>query len=245
MNQVNDLSVSREFDMLCASQRGVLVRYALKNLARERDSAEDLAQDTLFRALAAWSRFEGPRTEANTLGWMIQIMKNHYITEWRKRMRHMRLGDERYEDVVCGAHGRTEDADPREAHGVELGDEVRAAIGDLPAQYREVLVRVDVNGEQYKDAAAALGLPMGTVMSRLHRARRLVGAVLADYAAERGICRRRPPSRSERRAVELADRLEASQAEQAQADSVDRVVAGDDDGELLGREPGAHALASW
>jgi RNA polymerase sigma-70 factor (ECF subfamily) len=75
----------------------------------------------------------------------------------------------------------------RSWHQSELSDEVAAALEQLPPHYRRVVDLVDLGGLPYRDAADRLGIPVGTVMSRLHRARRLLRRQLRDYARDRGI----------------------------------------------------------
>ena len=75
---------------------------------------------------------------------------------------------------------------PRAVPGEALGDEVTAALATLPQEFREVLIIVDLGGQSYKDAAAQIGCPIGTVMSRLHRARRQMKRELSEYAVAEG-----------------------------------------------------------
>ena len=133
-------------------------------LCGSREDAEDLVQETYARVLAR------PRflRSDDDLGYLLRTLRNTFLNQKRTESRRLRtapLPDEL--DVV---------ADPRPtdpAAAVEAG-EVYAAIADLPADYRDVLVAVDVTGLSYKEAARALRVPEGTVMSRLYRARQQV-----------------------------------------------------------------------
>jgi RNA polymerase sigma-70 factor (ECF subfamily) len=133
-------------------------------LCGSREDAEDLVQETYARVLAR------PRflRSDDDLGYLLRTLRNTFLNQKRTESRRLRtapLPDEL--DVV---------ADPRAtdpAAAVEAG-EVYAAIADLPADYRDVLVAVDVTGLSYKEAARALRIPEGTVMSRLYRARQQV-----------------------------------------------------------------------
>jgi RNA polymerase sigma-70 factor (ECF subfamily) len=133
-------------------------------LCGSREDAEDLVQETYARVLAR-PRFL--RSE-DDLGYLLRTLRNTFLNQKRTESRRLRtapLPDEL--DVV---------ADPRATDPVaafEAG-EVYAAIADLPADYRDVLVAVDVAGLSYKEAARALRIPEGTVMSRLYRARQQV-----------------------------------------------------------------------
>ncbi len=133
-------------------------------LCGSREDAEDLVQETYARVLAR------PRflRSDDDLGYLLRTLRNTFLNQKRTESRRLRtapLPDEL--DVV---------ADPRAtdpAAAVEAG-EVYAAIADLPADSRDVLVAVDVTGLSYKEAARALRIPEGTVMSRLYRARQQV-----------------------------------------------------------------------
>src|SRR5215470_453354 len=133
-------------------------------LCGSREDAEDLVQETYARVLAK-PRFL--RSE-DDLGYLLRTLRNTFLNQKRMESRRLRtapLPDEL--DVI---------ADPRAsdpAAAVEAG-EVYAAVAALPADYRDVLVAVDVTGLSYTEAARALRIPEGTVMSRLYRARQQV-----------------------------------------------------------------------
>jgi RNA polymerase sigma-70 factor (ECF subfamily) len=133
-------------------------------LAGSREDAEDLVQETYARVLAK-PRFL--RSE-DDLGYLLRTLRNTFLNQKRTQSRRLRtapLPDEL--EVVADPHA----VDPAEA--VETG-EVYAAVAALPADYRDVLVAVDVTGLSYKETARALRIPEGTVMSRLYRARQQV-----------------------------------------------------------------------
>ena len=133
-------------------------------LCGSREDAEDLVQETYARVLAK-PRFL--RSE-DDLGYLLRTLRNTFLNQKRTESRRLRtapLPDEL--DVFTDPHA----TDPVAA--VEAG-EVYAAVAALPADYRDVLVAVDVTGLSYKEAARALRIPEGTVMSRLYRARQQV-----------------------------------------------------------------------
>ena len=133
-------------------------------LCGSREDAEDLVQETYARVLAK-PRFL--RSE-DDLGYLLRTLRNTFLNQKRTQSRRLRavpLPDEL--DVVADPHA------PDPASAVETG-EVYAAVAALPADYRDVLVAVDVTGLSYKEAAKALRIPEGTVMSRLYRARQQV-----------------------------------------------------------------------
>jgi RNA polymerase sigma-70 factor, ECF subfamily len=137
--------------------------------------AEDLVQDTLLRAFRAIDRFDGRHPRA----WLITIMRNAQIN--RVRRRRPDLLDE------PGQHGEGPGALAEPARGPEdqlvdrqLDAAVELAYRDLPDEFREVIDLVDLAGTSYAEAALALDIPKGTVMSRLHRGRKRLRAALAD-----------------------------------------------------------------
>ena len=160
---------------------GVLYRVAL-SITRSPADAEDLVQDTLLRAYRGIGSFDGRHPRA----WLLTILRNAQVN--RVRRRRPDLMDD--PDEVTGRAATTEDesAQPEEAFMAGVLDEhLRAALDELPIKFRQVVDLVDVNELSYQEAADALGVPMGTVMSRLSRARRR----LRDHLARDGILPRR------------------------------------------------------
>ena len=133
-------------------------------LCGSREDAEDLVQETYARVLAR------PRLLRNDddLGYLLRALRNTFFN--RKRTERRRLHpDPLPEELDLVADART-----REPHGAVEAGELYAAIAALPDDFRDVLVAVDVAGLSYGEAARALRIPDGTVMSRLYRARRQV-----------------------------------------------------------------------
>jgi RNA polymerase sigma-70 factor (ECF subfamily) len=172
-----------EFATACLPHQPEMYGVALR-LTRSPDDAKDLVQETLMRAMCAWSRFE---PGSNVRAWLLRILTNAFINGYRKRRRHARFANERPGDALAALYGEPKDQVPdpiEEKVASELGDEVAAALGTLAPDYREVVERADLKGERYRDIADALDVPIGTVMSRLFRARRQLEAQLEAYAAE-------------------------------------------------------------
>lgn len=162
-----------------------LYRGALR-LTRDPDQAQDLVQDTYARALRYQASFK-PGT--NLRAWLFAIMRNLFWDRFKGGQgREVSLDQESDDDF--GLYERLQDdsahPDLDVLNEIAAG-EVVAAVDELPPAYREVVMLVDVEGFAYKDAAEILGVPIGTVMSRLHRARRLLQRRLYDYAVESGI----------------------------------------------------------
>jgi len=177
-----------EFSDACMPHQGEMYAVALR-LTRNPDDARDLVQETLLRAMVAWARFE---PGSNVRAWLLRILTNSFINGYRKRRRHARFATERPGDALSALYGEARDSQPDPTRAMleaELGDEVQEALGGLAPDYREVVERADLRGERYRDIADALRVPIGTVMSRLFRARRQLEGQLVDYAAEQGIKR--------------------------------------------------------
>jgi RNA polymerase sigma-70 factor (ECF subfamily) len=130
-------------------------------LCGSREEAEDLVQETYARVLAR------PRflRHDDDLGYLLRTLRNTFLTQRRNESRRLRPGPLPDElDLVA-------DPQARDPHAALEAAELYAAIASLPTDYRDVLVAVDVSGLSYKEAARALDVPQGTVMSRLYRAR--------------------------------------------------------------------------
>jgi RNA polymerase sigma-70 factor (ECF subfamily) len=172
----------RAFEASCLPHQAELFGVAMR-ICRDPDTAKDLVQETLLRAMCAWDSFQ---TGSNLRAWLFRILTNAFINGYRKRRRHQRFASERPGDALAALYGRDQDCTDEldaELLGDELCDEVRAALGRLGPEYRDVVERADLRGEKYKDIADALDVPIGTVMSRLFRARRVLEVELAGFAA--------------------------------------------------------------
>jgi RNA polymerase sigma-70 factor (ECF subfamily) len=172
----------RSFELACLPHQAELFGVAMR-ICRDPDTAKDLVQETLLRAMCAWDSFQ---TGSNLRAWLFRILTNAFINGYRKRRRHQRFATERPGDALAALYGRDQDCtDDLEAglFGEELCDEVKTALGRLGPEYRDVVERADLRGEKYKDIADALDVPIGTVMSRLFRARRVLEGELAAFAA--------------------------------------------------------------
>ncbi len=172
-----------DFATACLPHKSDVYGVALR-MTRSHDDALDLVQETLMRAMLAWERFE---PGSNVRAWLLRIVTNTFINGYRKRRRHQRFATECPGDARRALYGTPDDTTGDLAEAIvedELGDEVSGAMQRLSADYREVVERADLRGEKYKDIADALHVPIGTVMSRLFRARRQLEGELAGYADE-------------------------------------------------------------
>jgi len=169
------------FEVACLPHQAELFGVAMR-ICRDPDTAKDLVQETLLRAMVAWESFQ---PGSNLRAWLFRILTNAFINGYRKRRRHQRFATERPGDALCALYGRDQDHTDHlddELFGEELCDEVKQALDRLGPEYRDVVERADLRGEKYKDIADALHVPIGTVMSRLFRARRVLEGELAGFA---------------------------------------------------------------
>ena len=151
----------------------VLGRAAMTIAARPAD-VEDLVQDTLLRAYRSIDRFDGAHPRA----WLLTIMRNAQVN--RNRRRRPALLEEPDTSLERLASEADDDADPEASVMAEhFDDAVDRALRGLPERLRRVVELVDVDALTYREAAELLGIPEGTVMSRLHRARMRIRARLA------------------------------------------------------------------
>lgn len=164
-----------------------------RRLTRNDQAAEDLVQDTLERAYTHYDRFQ-PGT--NMRAWLFRILSNLAISQYRRRssapaIESLDDGEEfsLYDQLVEGGDTGSD----VEARVLDLlGEEsIRAAIEALPIEFRMVVLLADVEGFAYKEIADILGIPRGTVMSRLFRGRRLLQRSLWDQAQAAGISKAR------------------------------------------------------
>jgi RNA polymerase sigma-70 factor (ECF subfamily) len=144
--------------------------------------AEDLVQETMAKAYARFHTFTGG---TNMRAWLFRIMTNTWITSYRASQR--RPDEVLTADVTAGGLDVTRSPSAELAALEAMGDDqVRNALQALPEGQRLVVYYADVEGFRYKEIATILDMPVGTVMSRLHRGRRNLRALLMDVAAERG-----------------------------------------------------------
>jgi len=148
--------------------------------------AQDLVQETLLKAY----RFINSYQEGtNAKAWLFRILKNAFINEYRKRARQPDPID--YEEVVH--YQDREDASysgyvdlRQEIFQGLMGDEVTIALNNLPVDFRTVVLLCDIEGFTYEEIASIMDIPIGTVRSRLHRARNMLKEELKTYAANQG-----------------------------------------------------------
>jgi RNA polymerase sigma-70 factor, ECF subfamily len=181
--------VSRgEFERACVEYLDDLYGAALR-LTRDSSSAEELVQDTFVRALRFADSFEWG---TNLKAWLFRILTNIFINGYRHRGHERRYLEravsEPLYDEVLDRQAREYASDP-EAHAFTrfFREDLERALEELPEDFRIVVVLADLQGFAYREIAEMIGCPIGTVMSRLHRGRRLLQRSLVDYALDAGI----------------------------------------------------------
>jgi RNA polymerase sigma-70 factor (ECF subfamily) len=174
---------------------------AALRMTRNPADAGDLVQETYVKAYAAFKSFE---QGTNLKAWLYRILTNTFINSYRKNQREPYQGAiDDLEDWQLGSaesltQGRTTRSAEAEAIDHLPDSDVKQALQSIPEDFRLAVYLADVEGFSYQEIADIMKTPVGTVMSRLHRGRRLLRDLLADYARERGITVPAPATRSKR-----------------------------------------------
>lgn len=164
---------------------------AALRMTRNRADAEDLVQDAYLRAYRSFHTFQ---EGTNLRAWLYRILTNAYINKYRAKQRRPQeseLGE--IEDLYLyrrlGSMETAAASMSAEEQFLDLftDDEVKQALEDLPENFRLPVLLADVEGFPYKEIAEILDIPIGTVMSRLHRGRKQMHRALYEYAMQRGI----------------------------------------------------------
>jgi RNA polymerase sigma-70 factor (ECF subfamily) len=155
-----------------------------RRLTGSREEAEDLVQDTYARAFRAWKQYQ-PGT--NLRAWLLRILTNLNIDRGRRQqrapqMQALEANDYYLYDRLADDGDGVPDTD-RVVERLSQ-DDIVTALAEVPHDFRDVIVLVDIGDFSYADAAQILDIPVGTVMSRLHRGRRILKGALAETALE-------------------------------------------------------------
>jgi RNA polymerase sigma-70 factor (ECF subfamily) len=172
---------------------------AALRMTRNPADAGDLVQETYVKAYAAFASFT---QGTNLKAWLYRILTNTFINSYRKNQRGPYQGtiDDLEDWQLGGAESLTQGRSTRSAEAEAIDhlpdSDVKAALQSIPEDFRLAVYLADVEGFSYQEIADIMKTPTGTVMSRLHRGRRLLRDLLADYARERGISVPAPTTRS-------------------------------------------------
>lgn len=179
------MALSRdEFSSLVLPQLDSLYRIALR-LARKPADAEDLVQETYYRALRSWQTYR-PETGA-IRPWLVRILRNTFLTRATREGKQPKATPDEHLDS-SPATPALPPASP-ERFAQYMDEELVKAMDGLPDDYRTVLILWALEDFSYQEIADALEIPIGTVMSRLHRARAKLSETLREYAKREGILR--------------------------------------------------------
>ncbi len=155
------------------------------HLTYDEAQAEDLVQETFMKA---WRFIDSYQRGTNAKAWLFKILKNAFINDYRKKAKRPHSVD--YEDFL--AYHDSEDSSYKdldtnnEVFQGMMGDEVTKALNDLPVNFKTVILLCDIEGFTYEEMSAIIGIRIGTIRSRLHRARNMLKDALQGYAANLG-----------------------------------------------------------
>jgi RNA polymerase sigma-70 factor (ECF subfamily) len=164
-------------------------------LTRNGGDAEDLVQDALLRAYRFWGSFQ---EGSNCKAWLFKILTNTFINSYKRRKRtkeilNAAVAEQASTDgVLIHAQALNQRTPAEVIIEQSLSEDVEKALAAIPADFRVAVVLCDVEGFSYKEIAEILECPVGTVMSRLHRGRRLLHKELHEYAKSQGLLRDAP-----------------------------------------------------
>ena len=160
-------------------------------MTRNRSDAEDLVQETFLKG---WRAFDSYQQGTNLRAWLFRIMTNTFINKYNSQQRRPQETElDEVEELFLfrrmGAFDQSKMSQSAEDQMLELftDEEVKNAIESLPETFRIPVLLSDVEGFSYKEIAEMLEVPIGTVMSRLHRGRKAMQKMLYEYAKERGL----------------------------------------------------------
>jgi len=196
---MTDRMLARRTDKRTEFEREALVHLdalygAAYRLTRNPRDAEDLVQDAVLRAYRFWDSFE---KDSNCKAWLLRILTNTFINEYQRKKRSREVLDAAAaeQDATDGVLVHAGAQLQRDAEQVlverSVSDDVQRALEALPDDFRTAVVLCDIEGLSYKEIAEIMECPVGTVMSRLFRGRRLLQGSLREFAVAAGYVRDR------------------------------------------------------
>lgn len=181
----DEQKLNQEFERQAVPHMDALYNYAVK-MTGDSDDASDLIQETYLKAFRFWDKFE---QGTNCKAWLFRIMKNTFINSYRKNKKEPDKVD--YEEIE-NFYENIKPSSTDSAHLEKdiydnlLDDELSSAISSLPEDFRTVIILCDIEGYTYDEIADFVDVPVGTVRSRLHRARKMLFTKLHKYASDKG-----------------------------------------------------------
>jgi RNA polymerase sigma-70 factor (ECF subfamily) len=180
-----EVEKQNEFQNVVMPHKNDLYNYALA-IARNSDDAQDLVQETYFKAYKNYHQFEGG---TNSKAWMFMILKNTFINNYRKLKREPSKVDyDEIEDIyenIKSEQSKDNNLD-LDFYNNLFDDDFSSALTKLPEKMKEVFLLCDLEGYSYEEISEIVDIPIGTVRSRLHRARKLLQDELFGYAKVNG-----------------------------------------------------------
>jgi RNA polymerase sigma-70 factor (ECF subfamily) len=181
----SETAAHAQFSALALTAMDDVYRFA-RSLTRDEADAEDVVQEAYLRAFRSWKTFE---VGTDVRRWLFTIARNVFLRSRERGQREVNLDDDGAEAVDAAVAHDTwvrRGLDPL-LDRADLGPAIREALDRIPETYRSAVVLVDVEDQSYEDAAEVLGVPVGTVRSRLFRGRKLLQQELMSYAEDAGL----------------------------------------------------------
>lgn len=184
---------------------------AAYRLTRNPRDAEDLVQDSLLRAFRFWDSFQ---QDSNCKAWLLRIVTNTFINEYQRRKRSREVLDaataeqDATDGVLVHADANDKVSPEKAMLQSSVSDDVQRALESLPDDFRTAVILCDMQGLSYKEIAEIMECPVGTVMSRLFRGRKLLAAALREFAVAEGY-------------VKKSDEAKAADAKAAEGKAID------------------------
>jgi RNA polymerase sigma-70 factor (ECF subfamily) len=173
------------FEQEALPHMNALYSFAVR-LCRDRDDASDLLQETFLKGFRFFDKFE---SGTNCKAWLFRILKNTYINQYRKDKKEPDTIEydtiEEFYDLIRSESTESTDLQKRIFDNL-LDDEISIALDSLPESFRTAIILCDLEGMTYDEISEILECPIGTVRSRLHRARNILASKLIKYAKNRG-----------------------------------------------------------
>ena len=179
-----------DFQREAVPHMNAVFNFALR-MTGDEDDANDLVQETYLKAFRFFDKFE---KGTNCKAWLFRILKNSYINDYRKAVKEPNKVD--YEDVQNFYENvKSDEIDSKhyeqDAFSNLLDDEITKVLSALPEDFSTAIILSDIEGFTYEEIADFVDIPVGTVRSRLHRARKMLYAQLYDYAKDKGYVNRK------------------------------------------------------